>query len=214
MQKSDILKKFGAHYVVNNDTFVMGTHHVFANHIAIRFKGYNAVLDTCCGAGFMAIALAKVVNKVITFDINKDHLSQAQINAKIAGVFPKIEFIHANVSDIENMKKIIPIDGAFLDPDWAILGKEKSEHTSRLSEMQPPADSLIKLISAFTQNIALRLPKEIHNEELLPYSPYEAESFIMDRKLKFFTVYFGELRRDAHGSTFEISSSKLPNRFK
>src|SRR3989344_5170636 len=131
MQKSEVINKFGDDFLVDEETFIMGVHHLFANRIALKFQGYKIVLDTCCGAGFMAIALAKIVDRVISFDINLEHLSQAKTNAKIAGVAGKIDFIDADILDKNSFTLFQEIDGAFLDPDWAKPGDEKGKHTSK-----------------------------------------------------------------------------------
>ena len=125
MEKRRILEKFGKEYQVDNDTFIMGIHHLLGGHIAQRFKGYNLVLDACCGAGFMSIALAKYVNQVIAVDVNPKNLELAENNAKIARVSNQIKFIPGNILDKSNLNKIPEIDAAFLDPDWAMIGKSK-----------------------------------------------------------------------------------------
>jgi hypothetical protein len=59
MLKSEIHKKFGDAYVANERTFKTGIDQRFTSHIAKRFLGRH-VLDTCTGAGFSTISLARV----------------------------------------------------------------------------------------------------------------------------------------------------------
>lgn len=200
-----MIDKFGRAYDVNQETFTMGVNHLFADHIASKFKGCKVVLDTCCGAGFIAIALANCVDKVITVDINPEHLAQAKNNANIAGVSDKIVFIHGDIISNKIISSISFFDGAFLDPDWARAGDDKTIHTSRLSEMQPPADVLLELIRSRIENIALRLPKEIDTGELEKYKNYKIERFLMNGKIKFFTIYFGKLLESTKTDLFEIT---------
>src|SRR4051812_25593683 len=118
MEISEIIKKFGDDYLVTPDTFHMGIHQDLARNVAARFKGYDRVLDTCTGVGFMTIPLARVAKEVIAVDINHVHLEMAKENAKRAGL-SNVTFILGDITNPETLKKIGEIDGAFLDPDWA-----------------------------------------------------------------------------------------------
>ena len=208
MDKEKIIKKFGKEYLVSEETFIMGIHHLLADHMAQRFNGYGVVLDSCCGAGFMSIALAKFVNQVIAVEINREHLSQAKNNAKIAGVSSKINFILGDIQDKEILNKIPQIDGAFLDPDWAIAGESKTTHTPKPSNMQPSADRLFNTASAITQNIALRLPREIDLSELKNFPPHELGKIYLDDDFKFYCAYFGGLKKKAENTEFKTFAAK------
>ena len=209
MDKEKISEKFGKKdYQVDNDTFVMGIHYLLGDHIAQRFEGCDIVLDACCGAGFTSIALAKYVNRVIAVDINPKHLEQAKNNAKIAGVFQKIKFLLGDVFNKEILDKIPDIECAWLDPDWAEIGESKLTHTSKLSSMQPPADKLFTEINKRTQNIALRLPREIDLSELRNFSSYELEKIYLDNDFKFYCAYFGKLIKKAGDTEFKAFTKK------
>lgn len=206
MEKEKILRKFGKEYDVNNDTFIMGINYLLGDHIAQRFKDYKVVLDVCCGAGFTSISLAKYVNQVIAVDVNPEHLKQAEKNVKIASVSSKIKFILGDILNRETLNKIHQIDGALLDPDWAVKGDVKTTHTSKLYEMQPPADKLFYEISKITQNIAIRLPREIDLSELRTFPSHELENIYLDNEFKFYCAYFGNLLRKVGETEFKIFS--------
>jgi 16S rRNA G966 N2-methylase RsmD len=208
MDKEKIIKKFGKEYQVDDETFIMGIHHLLGDYIAQRFKGYNVVLDACSGAGFISIALAKYVKQVIAVEINPDYLEQAKYNAKIAGVYLKIKFFLGDVLNKNILNKIPQIDGAFLDPDWAIAGEPKLIHTSKFSNMQPPADKLFAEINKKTQNIALRLPKEIDLSELKFLPSYELEKIYLDNDFKFYCAYFGKLIKKIGDTEFKAFTKK------
>lgn len=209
MEKEKILEKFGKkEYKVDSETFHMGIHYLFGDHIAHRFKGYNVVLDACCGVGFMSIALAKYVNQVIAVEINPKYLKQAENNVKIADVSSKINFILGNIQNKEILNKIPQIDGAFLDPDWAMAGELKTIHTSKLSNMQPAADKLFAEISKKTPNITLRLPREIDLLELKSFPSHELEKIYLDNDFKFYCAYFGKLIEKIGNTEFKASSEK------
>ena len=208
MDRVKIIEKFGKEYQVNEETFIMGIHYLLGNHIAQRFKGYNVVLDACCGAGFMSIALAKYVEQVIAVDINPKYLEQAGNNAKIAGVYSKIKFMLGDILNKEILNKIPQIDGAFLDPDWSAFGMPKLIHTSKLSDMQPSGDKLFAEINKRTQNIALRLPREIDLSGLKTLSHHELEKIYLDDDFKFYCAFFGKLVKMVGDTEFRAFTEK------
>ena len=166
------------------------------------------ILDACCGAGFMSIALVKYVNQVIAVEINPKHLEQAENNVKVAGVSSKIEFIFGDILNKKILNKIPKIDGAFLDPDWAISDEPITTHTSKFSKMQPPADKLFVEINKKTQNIALRLPREINLSELKTLPSYELEKIYLDDDFKFYCSYFGRLIEKIGNTEFRAFTEK------
>ncbi len=206
MDKEKIIKKFGKKYQVDNETFIMGIHHLLSDHIAQRFKGYEIVLDSCCGAGFMSISLAKYVNQVIAVEVNPKKLAQAQYNTRIANFPDRIKFILGDILNKSILNEIPSINAAFLDPDWAMAGEVKTTHTSKLSNMQPSADKLFTEINKITQNIALRLPREIDLSELKDLPTHEFEKIYLDDDFKFYCVYFGELLQKAGDTEFKTFS--------
>jgi len=194
--KEQVFQKFGnKEYQVDENTFIMGIHWLLADHIARRFQGLNTVLDACCGAGFMSIALAKYVNQVIAVESEPEYVAFAEINTKLAGVRSKIKFIGGDILNEENLTKIPTVDAAFLDPDWATFGNSKRIHTSKPSKMSPPADKLFNEINKLTPNVALRLPKEIDLKELKSFLSYELEEILLNGELKFYCAYFGNLKK-------------------
>lgn len=191
MEKGRVIEKFGAEYVANKDTYHMGIHRLLAEPIAKRFSEYRVCLDACLGAGFMTLALAKYVDKIIGVDTNPAHLRQAEENLKIAGISNQVKLIEGNV--LEKIKTLNEIDSAFLDPDWAKKGDDKEKHVSELSDMIPPTDTLLEKVFEKTQNVCLRLPKEFDLAKLNPLPPHESDAVYQGGKLKFYCIYFGDL---------------------
>jgi len=70
MARNEIRKKFGGDYIANEHTFILGSDHQFASHFAKRFVGMQ-VLETCTGAGFTTIPLARRAKHVYTVEINQ-----------------------------------------------------------------------------------------------------------------------------------------------
>ena len=59
MDSQTIRDKFGNDFAADDHTFKLGIDQRFTKHIAHRFRRRN-VLETCTGAGFTTIALARV----------------------------------------------------------------------------------------------------------------------------------------------------------
>ena len=92
MNLEEIYKKFGDNYLADGKTFMMGIDIRITSKIAERFKN-RTVLETCTGAGFTTISLAKVAKKVISIDISELNQDQAKYNIKLAGSENKLALI-------------------------------------------------------------------------------------------------------------------------
>jgi 16S rRNA G966 N2-methylase RsmD len=160
---SKIRAKFGDDYTATEHTFVLGIDIKITTAIAERFRGHN-VLETCAGAGFTTIALARVADHVTTVEINPNHLNQARRNINRAGVLNKITFIEGDSLSNEVLDRITDVTAAFLDPDWAVSGANHV-YKFRQSNTQPPADKLLQKILTRTKNIALILPPYVDTTE-------------------------------------------------
>lgn len=192
--------------MADDKTFSMGIHYLLGDYIAKRFKKREVVLDCCCGAGFMAIALAKNTDKIIAVDNDSEHLKQAKRNIKLAGFEHKIKFIFVNILDESILNKLPKIEAAFLDPDWSAKGKDKHSHCSKFSNMQPPVDKLFEKINKKTQNIVLRLPREVELKELSALPVHELEKVYLDDDFKFYCAYFGNLAKQIGKTEAKIYS--------
>lgn len=190
MDKNLIFEKFGGAYVANPDTYHMGIHSSLGDKIAQRFKGSKICLDTCLGAGFMTLNLAKYVEKVIGVDVNPAHLEEARNNTKIAGIESQVEIIQGDVLEVIDT---LEFDSAFLDPDWAKVGESKENHVMELYQMVPNAEILLEKVFKKAKNVCLRLPKEFDLNKLNLLSSHESEAVYQDDKLKFYCIYFGSL---------------------
>ncbi len=192
LNRNEVLDKYGkTSYEVDEDTFHMGIHHLISDHVAKRFKGSDIVLDACVGGGFMTIALSKYIKKIIAVDIDKKHLTQAQANVQFSTNSSKITFVEGDI--LEKIKYVGPFDAAFLDPDWARPGEDKTVHVHELRDMEPSGTILFDEVSKITKNICLRLPKEFDILKLKDFPAHEVQSVYLEAKLKFFCVYFGKL---------------------
>ena len=202
MQKSKIRNKFGDDYTADEQTFMMGIDLRFTAHMAERFRGRN-VLETCTGAGFSTIALARVAVHVTTVEIKASHLAQARKNVVQAGLLSKVTFISGNVLDEGVLNRLSPIDAAFLDPDWAVTGPD---FVSRFinSNTLPPADQLLERMLGITEHIALVLPPRVDPEELHDLAVHERESLYMNGSHELFCLYFGNLARSKGETHFYV----------
>lgn len=203
MDRNAIRNKFGGDYVANEHTFILGSDHRFTSHFAERFQGMQ-VLETCTGAGFTTIPLARLAKHVYTVEIDYIHQEQAIANVEIAGLEKRVSFIHGNILDESILDSIPHIDGAFIDPDWAVTGPD---HVYRFtnSNTQPPADTLLKRIIKITENIALVLPPYIDVQEFHNLPKHERERLYLGDSHELFCLYFGGLMKTEGETEFRVS---------
>ncbi len=173
MNPNLIREKFGDDYIADERTFIMGIDHRFTTHLAERFNGCN-VLETCTGAGFTTIALAKTANSVLTVEIDASNLEQAKYNVEKAGLSADVSFVHGNILDRGLLSKFSAVNAAFIDPDWAATGPD---HVYRFihSNTKPPADHILETILEMTKNVALVLPPFIDVQEFSDIPAHERE---------------------------------------
>lgn len=210
MDLAVVVGKFGGNYEVTPALFKMGIHKIFGEHVANRFAGKRRVLDACVGGGFSTIPLARIVDEVVAVDTDERHLRYAQRNATIANL-ANVSFILGDVSNVSILERIGEVDGAYLDPEWVkggcVENHEKCDHhATRLAETFPRADQLLDRVGTKTKDIALRLPRNFHLDELRRYPDLEIEASYLNEDLKFFTVYFGALVKKIGLTEFKASS--------
>jgi hypothetical protein len=200
-----IRAKFGGDYVATAQTYRLGIGTFFSRHIADRFQG-RRVLETCTGAGFCTISLAKVAEHVTTIEIDPAHHRQAVANIERAGLRPKVTLVSGDVMAVEVLDRCGPFDAAFLDPDWAVTGPD---HVYRFksSNTRPPSDLLLARILERCDNVALILPASIPAEELDGLRQHERETLILDGARELLCLYFGSLMQSPSTATEWYASS-------
>lgn len=202
MDTDKIREKFGDDFVATDHTFKLGIDHRFTGHFAERFKDRH-VLETCTGAGFTTIAMARVATHVTTVEIDPSHQKQAQRNLEKAGLLNQVEFISGDILDENLLKSLHHFDAAFLDPDWndTELGHEYSFFNSNTL---PPADVLLGRIFDITKNIALVLPPFIDISEFNGLPINEREKLYYGDSHELYCLYFGELIKRAGETVFRV----------
>jgi len=188
-----IREKFGDDYLADERTFIMGIDQRITRHFAERFAGLN-VLETCTGAGFSTIALARTAKHVITVEIDESIRKKAISNVKKAGLSAKVTFLLGSILEAKTLKKIPKVDAAFIDPDWAVTGPD---HIYRFqqSNTQPPADLVLRNMLNMTDNVAIVLPPFIPVEEFEGLPEHELEKIYLGDSHELFCLYFGDLIR-------------------
>lgn len=191
MDSEKIVQKFGNNYLADENTFLMGIDIRITSDIAERFKD-RIVLETCTGAGFSTISLARTANKVISIDISEKNQQQAKHNIKLAGFEKKVDFILGSSLDDKIIEQNKKINAAFLDPDWAILN---DNHIYKFldSNTKPESDLLLKKMYGITKNIALILPPFVNENELVDLPVNEKQKIYLNDELVLICLYFGEL---------------------
>jgi 16S rRNA G966 N2-methylase RsmD len=203
MKQVEVLKKFGGLYIADENTYKMGIDQRITKQIAKRFKNLT-ILETCTGAGFTTISLAKVAKKVITIEINQNTQKQAKQNIQIAGYSDKVDFILGDALDKNLLVNLKNIDAALLDPDWNDIGFTPV-YKFKNSNMKPPADILLNTVLNLTQNIVLILPPFVSENEFDDLNEYELQKIYLDDELALFCIYFGSLKNIIGISEMNIS---------
>lgn len=185
------MEKFGDAYEADALTYKMGIDRRFTTAIAERFRGRH-VLETCTGAGFTTISLARSASSVVTMEIDPGHQKQAKYNVRKAGLTSGVTFLLGDVMDEGLLRRLPAVDAAFLDPDWADTGPN---HVYRFidSNTRPPADVLLKKIFNITPNVALILPPFVDVHEFNGLCSHERQKLYMGDSLELFCLYFGDL---------------------
>ena len=188
-----IREKFGDDYIADERTFIMGIDQRLTRHLAERFIGLN-ILETCTGAGFTTISLARTAKHVITVEIDESIQKKAISNIKKAGLSAKVSFLLGSILETETIKKIPKVDAAFIDPDWAVTGTDH-EYRFLRSNTQPPADVVLRNMLKITDNVAIVLPPFIKTEEFEDLPKHEREKLYLGESHELFCLYFGDLMR-------------------
>ena len=204
MESKAIREKFGDDYMADECTFTMGIDQRFTAHFAERFQG-RRVLETCTGAGFTTISLARTAGHVYTVEIDPEIQTQARTNVAKAGLSGRVTFIQGDILDSALLKSLPSVDSAFLDPDWAVSGPDHGYRFTN-SNTQPPADTLLHKIWELTTNIALVLPPLVDIRELHSLPSHEREKLYLGGNHELFCLYFGELANSLDTTEFHIKT--------
>jgi 16S rRNA G966 N2-methylase RsmD len=197
-----VQEKFGDDYLVNSHTFVMGIDQRLTAAIAKRFRG-RAVLETCTGAGFTTIALARVAGHVITVEVEPSHQRQAEANVSRAGVGHSVTFVTGDVLNPGVLARLPRFDSAFLDPDWAVTGPDHV-YRFRDSNTRPPADRLLQTVLAKTPDVALVLSTEVDVHELEGLPEHERQRLFLGESVALDCLYFGGLAEKRGVTTLHV----------
>lgn len=202
MDSHAIRAKFGLDYVATERTFVMGIDQRFTKEIAERFRN-RRVLETCTGAGFTTIALARVAAHVITVEIDPAHQAHAKQNMAMGGLLDRVTFVRADIMEEEIWDRLPRVNAAFLDPDWAVTGPDHV-HRFRRSTTRPPADLLLERVFRATRNVALVLPPSLDVLELDAIPTHERQKPYMGQNHELDCLYFGDLTLSLGETEFRV----------
>jgi 16S rRNA G966 N2-methylase RsmD len=202
MESEKIYQKFGDRYIADENTFIMGIDRRITAKIAERFES-KVILETCTGAGFTTIALAKVAEQIFSIDISKTNQNQAKQNLMISGLLNKVDLIIGSSLDEKLLKSFSNIDAAFLDPDWAVTGEDHI-YRFKYSNTKPPADLLLDTIFRLTKNVALVLPPYVNEDELVELPDHENQKIYLDGEFALICLYFGNLIQKSGKSSLII----------
>ncbi len=188
-----IRAKFAGDYTATETTYRLGIDARITERIAERFHN-RIVFESCTGAGFTTIALARKAKRVVTVELQVEHKEQARKNLAKAQVLDRVQLILGDCLSNVVLDQVGDINAAFLDPDWA-LGGPGHVCRFRSSNMQPPADLLLAKTLKITADVALILPTFIDLNELEGVSQHELQSIYLGREHVLYCLYFGQLAK-------------------
>ena len=198
-----IRKKFGDDYIADERTFIMGIDQRFTKHFAERFIGLK-VLETCSGAGFTTLSLARTAKQVVTVEMNAANQKKAIRNVEKAGLSSKVTFIFGSILDPVVLNGLPRVDAAFIDPDWAVTGPDH-EYRFLRSNTRPPADVVLRKIFKITENVAIVLPPFIESKEFEGLPEHERERLYLGERHELLCLYFGCLTRSLDETDFHVT---------
>ena len=198
-----IREKFGDDYIADERTFIMGIDQRFTKHFAERFIGLK-VLETCTGAGFTTLSLARTAKHVFTVEIDEAIQKKAINNIEKAGLSSNVTFVLGSILETEILKELPLIDAAFIDPDWAVTGPDH-EYRFQRSNTQPPADMVLRNMLKITDNVAIVLPPFINTKEFDGLPKHEREKLYLGESHELFCLYFGSLIRSLDETEFHVT---------
>ena len=197
-----IREKFGDDYMADECTFIMGIDQRFTKHFAERYIDLN-VLETCTGAGFTTLSLARTAKHVFTVEIDETNQEKAINNIKKAGLSSNVTFVLGNILSPKTLKVISQVDAVFVDPDWAVTGPDH-EYRFQQSNTQPPADAVLENMLKITDNVAIVLPPFMKVEEFEGLPKHEREKLYLGESHELYCLYFGKLKKIVGESEFRI----------
>jgi len=198
-----IREKFGDDYIADERTFIMGIDQRFTTHFAERFIGLK-VLETCTGAGFTTISLAKTAKHVFSVEIDKSSQKKAINNIEKAGLSSNVTFILGSILEPETLKGLPTVDAVFIDPDWAVTGPDHI-YCFQQSNTQPPADLVLRNMLKITDNVAIILPPFIKIQEFEGLPKHEREKLYLGESHELFCLYFGDLIKSFGETEFRVT---------
>ena len=142
----------------------------------------DTVVDAFCGAGGMAIALARAGKRVITVERQADRIQMAKHNADIYGVGDQITFVHG---DTMQVLPTLQTDAVYLDPLWGADYIDRG--VSRFSDFEPHMGELLTLTYSITDTVVLKTPINLDFQELeqlgRSYRQLVTQRFVPDTSL-------------------------------
>jgi hypothetical protein len=157
-----------------------------AMSMAQRIPGAT-VIDACCGAGGMSIALARCDKRVVAIERDAKRLAMAQYNARLFDMQDRIDW---RAGDSLLILPTLKADAAYLDPAWggpAYIDQE----LMTLASFEPHFGELIRLSMLSAPVVVCKIPVNFDFKELEIFGrPYERYEERYGEKLLFYSVVF------------------------
>lgn len=187
------MQKFSKEIAADEDAYYMSCPEYVAEFIKDKIDSNNTVVELCSAVGISSIIIARKAHRVYGVDIDSKRIEYARKNAKLYNV-SNVEFILGNVLD-EELLKSIKADVALLDPDWSVDKNTPQVHGSDLSLTVPSAIELFNVVkNNITNNIILRVSKNVDNEELIKLGKCTIYNIYYDDRIHFkYAIYNNDI---------------------
>ncbi|CAG8467702.1 18244_t:CDS:1 [Acaulospora morrowiae] len=193
-QRFDLFSHYDEGILMDEEGWYSVTPEAVAAQIAERCR-CDIIVDAFCGVGGNAIQFANTCRRVIAIDIDETKLICARNNAKIYGVYDRIDFI---LGDYFKLIPKLKADVVFLSPPWGGPSYISKKNFDLKTMMVLDGEKLYHETTKITNNIAYYVPRNVDPQQLADFAgrgnTCEVQQIYVEGKFKTQVAYYGELK--------------------
>ncbi|KAH8609540.1 Methyltransferase small domain [Trypanosoma vivax] len=169
----------------------------------------SCVLDLFCGCGGDTVQLARVYEKVIAVDKDRNAIEAAKKNVEVYGVANRVSFVCCDYRELQ--LKDVNIDAVHCSPPWGgtlYMGAPFFRLGDSLqSTIGVDFAGLFDFILSLSKNITIFLPRNTLLYSVIPpsfHGDFDVHKHYVNDRCKAITLAFGDL---SDGSSMQVSSN-------